>query len=69
MRLEINYKKNKTIKKHKQAEGKQYAPKLTNNGSLKKSKRKSKNTWRQTLIKTKNKKKQNQKMTIQTSGT
>ena len=52
MRLEINYKKNKTIKKHKQAEGKQYAPKLTNNGSLKKSKRKSKNTWRQTLIKT-----------------
>ena len=29
MRLEINYKKNKIIKNHKQVEGKQYATKLT----------------------------------------
>ena len=29
MRSEINYKKNKTIKKHKQVKGKQYATKLT----------------------------------------
>ena len=29
MRLEINYKKNKTIKKHKQVKSKQYATKLT----------------------------------------
>ena len=50
MRLEINY-RGKKCKKHKHMEAKQYVTKKTKR-SLKKSKRKSKNTYRQMTMKT-----------------
>ena len=49
MRLEMNYRE-KNVKKHKDMEAKQYVTKYPS--SLKKSKRKSKNTWRQITTKT-----------------